>query len=211
MPATFEQIIELAKRSGIPYDAGSTVRPGAVTKSGKKSHHADGNAVDFMGHNQDALASFFMKFPTLEVFHYSERTKTWYGMSKGKPVDAAKNQTLVNDHKNHLHVAMSTDQVGPGSFLDQLRRGLVDGATSTAGALANLIPNPANVTEALSNVGGAMHSIAQSTMSISQVAQAITKLFLPSNAVRVGAGFAGVAFILIGILFLSAEIRESKA
>lgn len=213
MAYTFDQIIEIAKLSGIPNNPGSTYRAGAVTRSGKRSHHADGQAVDFMGYSQDALAALFMSIPTMEVFHKSDATGKWYGMSKGKLVDEASHKELVAEHRNHLHVAMNPDQVGPGSILDQLRKGIsiVAGAgTTAAGALGRFIPNPGNVTDALTNVGTGIHSLAQSAISVGEFASQATKLFLPTTQIRIMAGFLGVIFILIGIWFLSREIRESK-
>lgn len=215
MAYTYEQIIEIAQRSGIPNNPGSTLRPGAKTKSGKDSWHATGRAVDFMGYSQDALAALFMSIPTLEVFHKSEATGKWYGMSRGKPVDEKTHQDLVNEHRNHLHVAMSEEQVGPGSILERLRKGLAAFGAGVAGALpgplSGLIPTPGNVTEALTNVGTGISSIAQSAMSVGQLATAATKLFLPTTQLRIMAGAFGMIFILIGIWFLSREVRESRA
>lgn len=214
MAYTYEQIIEIAQRSGIPNHPSSMLRPGAKTKSGNVSWHASGKAVDFGGRNQDALATLFMGIPTLEVFHFSDATGKWYGSSKGRPVDPATHQDLVQEHRDHLHVAMSEEQLGPGSLLDQMRKGLAaigPGLGAVGGTLAGIIPNPGNVTEALANVGAGMHSIAQSALSVGQLAQLATKLFLPTTAIRVFAGFMGAIFILIGIWFLSREIRESKA
>lgn len=211
---TFEQIIEIAQRSGIPNNPGSTMRPGAVTKSGNVSNHASGRAVDFIGHSQDALAEFFMRFPTLEVFHKSDATGKWYGSSKGKPVDEQTHQQLVADHRNHLHVAMSEEQVGPGSVLDMMRKGIAvaAGAAGTiTGTLGKLIPNPANVTEAITNVGTAANSLAQSAMSMGRFAEFATRLFMPTVQLRIYAGIFGAVSLLIGIWFISREIRESKA
>jgi hypothetical protein len=209
---TSAQIIEIAQRAGIPY--GETLRwRSTPTRRGGRSHHQDDNAVDFMGYSQDALAELFVKIPTLEVFHFSEATGKWYGVSKGKPVDPAKNQDLVKEHKNHLHVAMSPEQVGPGSFLDNLRKGLasVGSALSPAlGALGGFIPNPGNVTDALGNVGKGIYSIAESAAGVGHLANTITQLFLPTKLMRAFAFVFGTIFLLIGIWFLAREVKESK-
>jgi hypothetical protein len=155
-----------------------------------------------------------MNIPTAEVFHYSDATGTWYGMSKGKPVDPVKNADLVAEHHNHLHVAMLPDQVGPGSFLDNLRKGLAsigDNLSPAAGALSKFIPTPGNVTDALGNVGGAMYSLAQSAASVGQLATVVTKAFLPTNLMRAALFLFGAVFTLIGIWFLAREVKESKA
>lgn len=214
---TSAQIIELAKLSGIHFEPGSTYRPGATTKySGSRSHHADDNAVDFTGYNQDQLAQFFMQFPTAEVIHKSRATGTWYGSSRGKPIDPVKNAQMVKDHENHLHVAMTPDQVGPGSVLDQIRKGLVSVGSLASGAVApitgllgSLIPNPSTVTQALSNVGTGISSVAESAMSIGRVADAITRALLPSNLMRGAMFMFGIMFLLIGIWFLAREAKES--
>lgn len=211
---TSAAIIEIAQRSGIPNNPGSTFRPGATTKSGGKSHHADDNAVDFMGFNQDALAALFMGVPSLEVFHFSNATGKWYGKSKGKDVDPNKHPDLVNEHKNHLHVALGPDQVGPGSILDQLRKGLAAITPSLgigAGALSGFIAAPGNVTDALTNVGTGIYSIAQSAVSVGALANTVTRAFLPTNILRGVFFLFGVMAILIGVWFLAREVKESKA
>lgn len=213
---TSEQIVELAQRSGIPYKVGSRHRPGATTKySGSKSHHADDNAVDFSGFNQDALAQYFMAIPGYEVFHRSQATGTWYGMSKGKQVPVtAHGGELAKDHENHLHVAMGPEHVGPGSFLDNLRKGLASVGANLSpalGALGTYIPNPANVTGALQNVGAGIYSIAQSAVGVGRMADTITSLFLPTKIMRGALFLFGAMFLLIGIWFLAREVKESKA
>lgn len=211
MAYTFDQIIEMAKLSGIPNNPGSTLRPGDKTSDGSKlSHHNFGHAVDFMGFNQDALAQFFMALPTVEVLHYSEATGKGYAKNSKGPYDLTKHPALLNEHRNHLHVAMLEDPVA--SVLDQLRRGIkpvIDAAGQGLSMVGKLIPNPGNVTEALSNVGTAMASGAQSMMSIGRVADLVTKAFLPTNILRGVAFLFSLIFILIGIWFLGREVRES--
>jgi hypothetical protein len=70
-------VVEMAKRSGLPYHVGSTVRPGA------NDWHGRGMAVDFPGYNQDALARYFASLPgVLELIH---RTATGdYAIFGGK-------------------------------------------------------------------------------------------------------------------------------
>lgn len=72
------------------------------------------------------------------------------------------------------------------------------------------IPTPGNVTEALTNVGAGVGSVAQSAASVAGVASLITKAFLPSNMIRGFALMFGSVFILIGIWFLGREIKDAS-
>lgn len=211
MAYTFDQIIEMAKLSGIPNNPGSTLRPGDRTSDGSKlSHHAFGHAVDFMGYSQDALAEFFMALPTVEVLHYSRATGKSYAKNSKGPYDLTKHPALLKEHENHLHVAMLEDPVA--GVLDALRKGIKPVLTAAGQGLSmigKLIPTPGNVTEALSNVGTAMASGAESLVSIGRVADLVTKAFLPTNILRGFAFMFSLIFILIGIWFLGREVRES--
>lgn len=209
MTQTFNEIIELAKLSGIPNNPGSTVREGDRTKSGSLSGHHYGQAVDFMGENQDALAEFFMSFPTVEVIHYSNATGKFYGWngSRGRAIDPAKNQDLVKEHANHLHVWMAPEQLGPGSVLDNLRRGIRTAVNTAGTVIGGILSAPKNVTEALGNIGQAAANLATSTATIANLAN---RMFLPGKALRAAAFMMGTSCILIGIWFLAREVKESN-
>lgn len=198
-----DEIIELAERSGIRYQVGSTHRPGAVTRSGTRSYHATDDAVDFMGYNQDALASFFMTQPTLEVIHHSDRTGVDYATSNGRPFNLT--GQLEQDHRNHLHVAASesTLQRRLGGFIDGVRSGL---QTTTGLPFAT----PGTVTEGLANVGHGIHELAGAAVEIAGLSNKIARAMLPSNLIRGFALFAGMICILIGVLFLAREVRQSS-
>lgn len=178
---TSAQIVELAKRSGIPF--GQTLRYRSTpTRRGGRSHHQDDNAVDFMGHNQDKLAAYFMGFEALEVFHYSEATGIWYGQSKGQPVDQHTHADLVQEHKNHLHVAMSPEQVKgvkPSGLL-----GIVSPLTN--------LPGPWDAGATLVDVFRPIGVLA--THSID-----------PFFWRRIGTGLVGAALITAGVVFLVAR------
>ncbi len=65
-----------------------------------------GRAVDWMGFNQDALANFFfgMRGRLLEFIH---RTPTRdYAVTRGRDRGSF-NNTLMEQHRNHIHVAMA--------------------------------------------------------------------------------------------------------
>jgi hypothetical protein len=211
-------IVDLARRSGIANNPGSNFRSNATTASGGTSWHASGRAVDFMGYSQDTLASFFMRFPTLEVIHHSDRTGRNYASSGGQKYDLTRNPALLQQHRNHLHVAMSQDQVEhlrSTSILDAVKRGMAiaggagGGAAVGVGILERFVPNPATMTQALQNVGEAMASVAESAVNISEFAGLATRAFLPSNLIRGAAFMFGTIFVLIGVWFLAREIRES--
>lgn len=117
------RILELAKKSGIPYRVSSTLRPGDTVANGGFSWHAKGNAVDFGGYNQDKFAQYWMGMAgsLLELIH---RTNTRdYGISNGKPFSKNGNEALYNQHRDHVHVAMHGDGGGGG------------GAANTGGTL----------------------------------------------------------------------------
>lgn len=180
MAQTYPQIIELAKKSGLPYKVSSTFRLNAKTRSGKRSYHADGKAVDFGGHNQDALAAYFMGLSTLEVFHKSDATGTWYGTSNGQLTDESTHQDLVNEHRNHLHVAMSEDQVR-----DVKPSGLVAGIQSGITSLIGGVTNPAaGVVDVIRPVGIAAANVVN-----------------PKFWLRIGAGAVGVGLVVAGLAY----------
>lgn len=185
---SYPGIVELAKKSGLPYRVSSTFRPGAITRSGNVSHHAKGDAVDFGGYSQDALAAYFLGFDTLEVFHKSKATGRWYGSSKGKPTDEATHQDLVNEHIDHLHVAMSNAQVGSGAVSNPF---LAPGA-----ALVDAVRGPwdaaASVTDVLRPIGIVSANLAN-----------------PQFWRRIGMGVVGGSLIMMGILFLMRRRIES--
>lgn len=93
-----------------------------------------------------------------------------------------------------------------GGLIGQVGDALAAGAS----AIAGMIPNPGNVTEALSNVGTAIGSVAESAVGVANVANLVTRAFLPSNLIRGSALVMGSVFILIGIWFLGREIKDAS-
>lgn len=205
-----DEIIELARRSGIPNKPGSTHRPGAVTASGSPSWHASDNAVDFTGRNQDRLAQYFMGIPTMEVIHHSDATGHNYATSEGKPFELR--GPLLQQHRDHLHVAMTESQA-------RKALGVASGAAAGVGGfmagadIAGLPPlpflNPGTSMQALTNIGQGMQNLATGAARVGELAGLVSRIFLPSNAIRAVALFFGIVFILIGILFLAREVRQS--
>lgn len=191
MAFSFPKIIALAEESGIDYRVSSTYRAGAITKSGNISHHARGDAVDFGGFSQDRLAEYFMGLDTLEVFHKSEATGKWYGRSKGREVDEASHPTLVNDHRNHLHVAMSSEQVANVSASPDLLAMLPANMSSLPGPLSAL-PGPWTVSATVADV-------------LRPIGMVGANVIDPNFWRRIGTGVLGGALIVVGVIFINRD------
>lgn len=103
----WRSIMALVRASGIPYTFGNSYR------HGDPLWHGSGRAVDLMGYNQDALASFFeaRQSNVLELIH---RTKSRdYGITRGRRRNFPTQWPL---HRNHIHIAMARGGlVGSGS------------------------------------------------------------------------------------------------
>jgi hypothetical protein len=62
-----------------------------------------GRAVDWMGYNQDALASFLAARRPLELIHRTRNRDYAYTRGKNK---GSFNNALMEAHRNHIHIAM---------------------------------------------------------------------------------------------------------
>lgn len=82
------------------------------------------------------------------------------------------------------------------------------GALGPAGSLLQLIPNPGNVTAALTNIGTAMAGVAGSAAQMGEFATLAGRAFLPSNIMRGAFLSAGVICLLIGVWFLAREVKD---
>lgn len=94
----WRSIMAMVRASGIPYSFGNAYR------HGDPLWHGSGRAIDFMGYNQDRLASFFesMRPRVLELIH---RTRTRdYGITRGRNRPFPTQWPL---HENHIHIAMA--------------------------------------------------------------------------------------------------------
>lgn len=98
----WRSIVALIRSSGI--NQGTF---GNSYRHGDPLWHGSGRAVDWMGYNMDALATFLAARRPLELIH---RTNTRdYAYTRGRNVGSFNNQ-LMEEHRNHIHVAM--DQGG---------------------------------------------------------------------------------------------------
>jgi hypothetical protein len=78
-------------------------------------------------------------------------------------------------------------------------------SSSRLGAVADAATG--GLTGALGQIGASMGDIAKAALQVEKVAEGVTKLFLPSNIMRGAAALAGTLFLLIGIFFLTREVK----
>jgi hypothetical protein len=83
---------------------------GNAYRPGDPLWHGSGRAVDWMGFNQDGLASFLAARRPLELIHRTATRDYAYtrGVNKG-----SFNEALMNAHRNHVHIAMQNGGVIP--------------------------------------------------------------------------------------------------
>lgn len=77
---------------------------GNAYRAGDPLWHGSGRAVDWMGFNQDRLASFLAAKRPLELIHRTAHRDYAYtrGVNKG-----SFNNALMEAHRNHVHIAMA--------------------------------------------------------------------------------------------------------
>jgi hypothetical protein len=95
------QLIRSGPKSG---SFGNAYRPG------DPKWHGSGRAVDWMGYNQDPLASYLAAKRPLELIHRSNRRD--YAYTRGKN-QGSFNNALMEAHRNHIHIAMNQGGVIP--------------------------------------------------------------------------------------------------
>jgi TP901 family phage tail tape measure protein len=93
----WRQVLALIKSGPDTGSFGNAYRPG------DPKWHGSGRAVDWMGYNQDALASFLAAKRPLELIHRTRNRDYAYtrGVNKG-----SFNGALMEAHRNHIHIAM---------------------------------------------------------------------------------------------------------
>jgi hypothetical protein len=132
----WRKVLQLIKSGPDQGSFGNAYRPG------DPKWHGSGRAVDWMGFNMDALASYLASKRPLELIHRTNRRDYAYtrGVNKG-----SFNESLMNAHRNHIHIAMDD-----GGFR-MLQPGM------------NLIPNGTGKQEliggpaAMASLGGDIH------------------------------------------------------
>ena len=91
-------IVAMIKGTGpLSGEFGNAYRPGDPL------WHGSGRAVDWMGYNQDRLATFLAGKRPLELIHRTKNRDYAYtrGVDKG-----SFNESLMEAHRNHIHIAM---------------------------------------------------------------------------------------------------------
>ncbi len=96
----WRSIVALIKSTGpLSGQFGNGYRPG------DRLWHGSGRAVDWMGFNQDKLASFLSTRKPLELIHRTDSQDFAFtrGVDKG-----SFNERLMQEHRNHIHIAMDS-------------------------------------------------------------------------------------------------------
>ncbi len=100
----WRSVVKLIKSGPKSGSFGNAYRPGDPL------WHGSGRAVDWMGYNQDALASFLASKRPLELIHRTNRRD--YAYTRGQNMGSFDNP-LMEEHRNHIHVAMDKGGVIP--------------------------------------------------------------------------------------------------
>jgi TP901 family phage tail tape measure protein len=95
----WRKVVSMIKATGpLSGSFGNGYRPG------DPKWHGSGRAVDWMGFNQDALATYLTRQRPLELIHRTGNRDYAYtrGVNKG-----SFNNALMQAHRNHIHIAMA--------------------------------------------------------------------------------------------------------
>lgn len=76
---------------------------GNAYRPGDPLWHGSGRAVDWLGFQQDALATFLASKSPLELIHRTSRRD--YAFTRGRNMGSF-NNALMQAHRNHIHIAM---------------------------------------------------------------------------------------------------------
>lgn len=113
----WRRVLQLIKSGPDQGSFGNAYRPG------DPKWHGSGRAVDWMGYNMDALATYLAGKRPLELIHRTRKRDYAYtrGVNKG-----SFNNSLMEAHRNHIHIAM-----GRGGVINEhvLGVGLRSGAS----------------------------------------------------------------------------------
>jgi TP901 family phage tail tape measure protein len=94
----WHKVVALIKSTGpVSGEFGNAYRPGDPL------WHGSGRAVDWMGYNQDALATFLAGKHPLELIHRTRNRDYAYTRGRDK---GSFNNALMEAHRNHVHIAM---------------------------------------------------------------------------------------------------------
>jgi hypothetical protein len=144
---------------------------GNAYRPGDPKWHGSGRAVDWMGFNQDALASYLASKRPLELIHRTNNRDYAYtrGVNKG-----SFNSSLMQAHRNHIHIAMAgggtimepvfgvgqsgaTYSFGEGGRPETVTPGISSGASTTVN-INVYVPPTVNKAEVGREVAGVLES-----------------------------------------------------
>lgn len=94
----WKRVLQLIKAGPNQGSFGNAYRPG------DPKWHGSGRAVDWMGYNMDALASYLAAKRPLELIHRTNRRDYAYTRGRNK---GSFNNALMEAHRNHIHIAMA--------------------------------------------------------------------------------------------------------
>lgn len=146
----WRKVVALIKSGPNQGSFGNAYRPG------DPKWHGSGRAVDWMGFNMDALASFLASKRPLELIHRTRRRDYAYtrGVNKG-----SFSRGLMEAHRNHIHIAMAE-----GGQVPVRQVAMADTGRATLKPGWNLIGNGTGADEHLSTVSE------QGNATLSQIA-----------------------------------------
>jgi TP901 family phage tail tape measure protein len=95
----WRKVVSMIKATGpMSGSFGNGYRPG------DPKWHGSGRAVDWMGYNQDRLATYLAGQRPLELIHRGKNRDYAYTRGRDK---GSFNEALMNAHRNHVHIAMA--------------------------------------------------------------------------------------------------------
>jgi TP901 family phage tail tape measure protein len=170
----WRDVVRLIKSTGpVSGSFGNAYRPGDPL------WHGSGRAVDWMGYNQDALATFLSRQRPLELIHRTNKRD--YAYTRGVNKGSFRN-SLMQAHRNHVHIAMGNGGVigehilgvgasgtsyefGEGGQPETVTPGIAQ--TPTAGGNGRTTFNYVTVSPVI-NINGANQSPQQIAMAVNR-------------------------------------------
>lgn len=190
---TKEHVRRAADYFGSAHDI-SSVGGWSARGSVPNSDHPKGLALDFMTRSRstgDALAADLIRQANAWNVKYVIWWRQIWSPGKGwRPYHGP------SSHTDHVHASFGAK---PGT-------GVPDAGSRPPGV--NVL-DPLGVAGAVREVGAKVGAIGDQFAKVGKVAELMTRAFLPTSLVRGAAAFAGTIFVLIGIWFLSREVRDS--
>lgn len=184
------------------------------------------NTFDCSGLMQWAFGQHGVKIPRIAADQAKAGTTVPKGQQQpgdlifsiwdGSPVPSHVSLYIGNNQYIHAPepgdvVKIGTLNEGYWSHVTNVQRMPLSGGTvptggGGGGGLPGL-PTPGDVTGAVAGAADALRSMAGGVTAVGQLAAKLGWLALPTSQVRIMSGALGVAFLLIGVIFLAREAR----